>query len=438
MFILSSLPFVMKSRRACPCEGGDQIPSTRTIDGRLSYNKDMSPRIFLAAISLVNNLNFSWLSIRDFIDIIVIAILIYVGLRLLLETHSWPMLIGILVVALLYGASSVFNLPLTHLVLRAFFGFFIIFIAIIFQKELRRLLSFVGFFSFKRLTPPADATILMISQAAGKLSHGKVGALIVFPGKEPIGRFLEGGIALRGDVSQELLLSLFSEETPGHDGAMIIENNRIKKFGVHLPLAENLGHSGKFHGLRHRAALGLSEQSDAIVVVVSGETGSIDIARDGEWEHCANEHELHEKLSAFCAAFSLPGTASPTFPRWLWRNIGLFGASLVLAGGTWHFFSANFAPAQKDFTVPLEFQNLPSGYFVEDAIPRDAVVTLEGQNSDFSVLNPQALNVSVDIGSSTTAGWHTVALGEKDVNAPLNFSVDQIQPRSVEVEIVKD
>lgn len=398
----------------------------------------MSSRIFLAAISLVGNVNFSWLSIRNGIDVVVIALLIYIGLRLLLETHSWPMLIGILAVALLYGASNIFNLPLTHLVLRAFFGFFIIFIAIIFQRELRRLLSFVGFFSFKRVIPPADSTILVIGQAVGRLSKNKVGALIVFPGKEPIGRFLEGGIALRGEISQELLLSLFSEETPGHDGAMIIENNRIKKFGVHLPLTEDVRNLGKFHGLRHRAALGLSEQSDALVVVVSGETGSIDIARGGAWEHCANEHELHEKLAAFCSAFSVPGTALATLPHWLWRNTGLFAVSLVLAGGTWLFFSANFAPAQKNFTAPLEFQSVPPGYFVEDAIPRDAVVTLEGQNSDFNVLNPQALNVSVDLSSTTKVGWRTITLGTSDVNAPLNFSVVQVKPQSIQIEMVKD
>jgi uncharacterized protein (TIGR00159 family) len=394
--------------------------------------------MLLGAISLVSNFSFSWLSLRDGIDVVVIAILIYVGLRLLLETHSWPMLVGVLAVALLYGASSLFNLPLTHLVLSAFFGFFIIFIAIIFQKELRRLLSFVGFFSFKRTAPPADGTILTISQAAGILSKNKVGALIVFPGKEPIGRFLEGGIALRGEISKELLLSLFSEETPGHDGAMIIENNRIKKFGVHLPLTENIAHNAQFHGLRHRAALGLSEQSDALVLVVSGETGSVDIAQDGEWTHCANEHDLHEKLAEFSSEFSLPRTALATFPGWLWQNAGLFAASLVIAAGTWLFFSANFAPAQKDFTAPLEFQNIPSGYFVEDVIPRDAVVTLNGQDSDFNTLNPQALNVSVNIGSSTTAGWRTIALTTKDVNAPLNFSVIQVKPQSIQIEMVKD
>ena len=393
--------------------------------------------IFLAAIGIIDNFHFFPVTPQDWIDIIVIAILVYIGLRLLLTTHSWPMLVGVLALAALYGASNIFDLPLTHLVLRSFFGFFIIFIAIIFQKELRRLFSLVGFFSFKRVSPPGDATILTISQAAGKLSKNKVGALIVFPGKEPIGRFLEGGIALRGDISQELLLSIFSEETPGHDGAMLIENNKIKKFGMHLPLAENVEPGGKFLGLRHRAALGLSEQSDALIVVVSGETGSIDIARGGEWEHCASEQELYQKLSDFCDVFALPGTVRRA-PLWIRQNIALFVISLALAAGTWIFFSVDFAPTEKNFTVPLEFQNIPPGYVVQDAIPRDTVVTLEGRNSDFSSLNSQSLNVSVDLGATRSVGWHTIVLDEKNVETPLNFSTIQLRPETVQVEIEKN
>lgn len=393
--------------------------------------------VFLTGIGIAGNFNFFPTSLRDWIDIAIIAVLVYIGLRLLLTTHSWPMLVGILALALLYGASNVFNLPLTHLVLRAFFGFFIIFIAIIFQKELRRLFSLVGFFSFKHVAPPADTTILTISQAAVKLSKNKVGALIVFPGKEPIGRFLDGGIILRGELSQELLLSIFSEETPGHDGAMVIENNKIKKFGVHLPLSEGIDHLGKFHGLRHRAALGLSEQSDALVLVVSGETGSIDIARAGMWEHCENEQEVYQKLSDFSDVFLLPG-ARATVPIWIRENIVLFLVSFAAASATWMFFSANFAPTEKNFTVPLEFQNLPSSFAVQDAIPRDAVITLKGRSSDFSSLNPQSLNVSVDLSSTTAVGWHTIVIDEKSIDTPLNFSIIQLRPESIRVEIEQD
>ena len=153
----------------------------------------MPSQIFLAAVSLAGNFNFSWLSLRDVIDVVVIAILIYVGLRLLLETHSWPMLIGIIAVALLYAASNFFNLPLTHLVLRAFFGFFIIFIAIIFQKELRRLLSFVGFFSFKRVVQPADSTLF--DQPGGRQALGpyNITANAISPGALSHGNNSGGG-----------------------------------------------------------------------------------------------------------------------------------------------------------------------------------------------------------------------------------------------------
>ena len=118
----------------------------------------------------------------------------------------------------------------------------------------------------------------------------------------------------------------------------------------------------------------------------------------------------------------------PACSRYRWFSLAEHGCS----------FRRTSLRRRKDFTAPLEFQNVPQGYFVEDAIPRDAVLTLEGQDSDFNALNPQALNVSVNIGSSTSAGWHTIALTEKDVDAPLNFSVVQVQPQSVEVEIVKD
>ena len=231
------------------------------------------------------------------LDILVIGVMIYIVIRLLFEARSLSVAIGIIALALLYWLSGVFNLPLTNLTLKTFFGFLIIFIAIIFQGELRRLFSFVGFFSFQRGAPADEATIETIAQAVARLSREKVGALIVFPGKESVSRHFEKGISLGGDLSQELLLSIFSEETPGHDGALIIENNKITQFGVHLPLTQNTQNLGHFGGLRHRAAMGLSERSDAFVIVVSGETGDIDVAHNRAWEHCKTAAELQAKLA---------------------------------------------------------------------------------------------------------------------------------------------
>jgi len=391
----------------------------------------------LATVSLAGGFNIFSLGPNDWVDILVIAFLVYIILRLLFEARSLSVAIGLLALGMLYGASTVFNLPLTHLILKTFFGFFIIFIAIIFQREIRRLFSFVGFFSFRRGVPPAQVTIETVSAAVAKLSRGKVGALIVFPGRESVSRHFEKGVPLNGEISQELLLSIFSEETPGHDGAAVIENNRLRRFGVHLPLTENIEHLGKFDGLRHRAALGLSERSDAFVIVVSGETGDVDVAHNGAWGHCANEDELREKLYHFSRDV-LPVERAKYFSQWFRRNAAMFGASLVIAAMAWFVFSPDFAPTQKSFTVPLEFQNVPAGYVVQDFVPRDAVLTLQGQGSDFDSLSPESLDVSVDLGSVQGAGWKTVAVTPKDADAPLNFSVIQATPASIQVDVVKE
>ena len=380
-------------------------------------------------------------ALNGWVDIIVIAIMIYLVLRLLVETRSLSVGIGIFALVVLYWLSALFNLPLTNLVLKTFFGFFVIFIAIIFQKELRRLFSFVGFFSFQRSVPPAQATIDTVVQAAAKMSAQKVGALIVFPGRESIARHFEKGISLRGDISQELLLSIFSEETPGHDGAVVIENNKIRRFGVHLPLAEDSEQVSRFGGLRHRAALGLSQHSDAFTLVVSGETGNIDVARDGAWEHCKDAEELRAKLLEFSRSMS-PDESKHHFLQWVERNAAMFIVSLIIAFIAWAVYAPNFVPTQRNFTAPLEFQNVPAGYVVEDAIPRDAVVTLQGQGSDFESLSTQSLDVSIDLGSvrgtgQPSSGWITVPVTPADVDKPLNFSVIQVAPRTVQVDIVK-
>lgn len=391
---------------------------------------------FLDSTSFLGDFHVLTLTVNNWIDIAVIAFLVYVILRLLLEARSLSVAIGVLALCGLYWASFLFNLALTNLFLKTFFGFFIIFIAIIFQRELRRLFSFVGFFRFQHILPPAQATIDTLILAVAKLSSGKVGALIVFPGKESISRIIDKGIPLHGDISQELLLSIFSEETPGHDGAILIENNKIRQFGVHLPLTETTENLGKFGGLRHRAALGLSERSDAFVIVVSGETGSIDVARGGAWEHCVDSAELYKKLSAFSRNMPSKKNGQNLFD-WFKKDALMFCASFLIAGIAWGVFSPNFAQTQKDFTVSLEFSNVPDGYVVQDVVPRQVVLSLKGKSSDFSSLPPQALNVSLDLSSIQSDGWKTIPLKVTNAGVPINFTAVQITPKSVQVHVVK-
>jgi uncharacterized protein (TIGR00159 family) len=393
----------------------------------------MSFNNLLASFAFASNFKNLSLGANDWIDFFIIAALIYIVIRVLSETHSLSIAVGILGLSVLYAASTLFNLPLTHLALQTFFGILLVFIAIIFQKELRRLFSFVGFFTFRKHMPPTEATIMEVVRAVVRFSQTKTGALIVFPGREAIARLTDGGVSLHGNVSEELLVSIFDESTPGHDGAVIIEDNKIKKFAVHLPLAENPERSGK-SGLRHRAAIGLSERSDALTIVVSGESGAIEIARNGVFESCANGAAVRGKLSAFYGNIASRSRWSSFF-QWTWRNAFFFAIALVIAFVVWLFFIPEFNLVQEKFTVPLEFQNVSPAYIVQDVVPREAILTLQGQNLNFESLAPQSLEVIVDLSSITKPGWHEVSLTSANAEIPVDFSLIGIAPQTIEVEI---
>ena len=133
----------------------------------------------------------------------------------------------------------------------------------------------------------------------------KIGALIVLPGELPLEGIVEGGFVLEGRVSLPLILSIFDPTSPGHDGAMIIDNNRVKKFGVHLPLADNFSGFEKT-GTRHRAAVGITQRTDALVIVVSEERGEISVASRGELKKIDNIHLLEEQISKFISVAQEP------------------------------------------------------------------------------------------------------------------------------------
>jgi len=143
------------------------------------------------------------------------------------------------------------------------------------------------------------------------LANAKTGALIVLQGDEAIESFLENGIFLGGKVSRELLLSIFDTSSPGHDGAVIITGDRVKMFGAHLPLARKAEATKNF-GTRHRAALGLAERSDALVIAVSEEKGTVSLAENGEIKAINDENELAFRIHDFLRTRLLEETGGKT------------------------------------------------------------------------------------------------------------------------------
>lgn len=235
-----------------------------------------------------NILNFlSMVKITDIVDVIIIAALVYQCARFVRETRAELLVKGIIFVLILLQLSRWFNLHTLRYILQNIvqLGFFAL--LIVFQPELRRALEKIGrsnagkILGFKDYEDVLSNTIDTVCAAVGAMSKSKTGALICMQRNTKLGDIIHTGTPLNAEITYELLVNIFVPNTPLHDGAVIIADNKITAAGCFLPLTPNNDLSKEL-GTRHRAALGLSENSDAVIIVVSEETGKISIALDGD------------------------------------------------------------------------------------------------------------------------------------------------------------
>lgn len=234
----------------------------------------------------------------DIVDILATSVLIYYLLLLIQGTRAVQILMGVLVLVGLLGIANLLHLLLLGSILQVIVLGAAVTLPIIFQPELRRALEQIGRGGFFRLDAAEkessthrrsdENTMAALAKAAFSLSRNAYGALIVIEQQTGLKEFAESGTALGALISPELLLSIFAPRSPLHDGAVIVRENIVEAAGCLLPLAEQ-SRSERRLGTRHRAALGLSEQTDAVVVVVSEESGAISVARDGKLTRAIEE-----------------------------------------------------------------------------------------------------------------------------------------------------
>lgn len=261
--------------------------------------------IFDSIYALWNQLLFAIvnISVFDIIDIAIIAFIIFKVLEFLRETRAGQLVRGIALLLVAYILSAVFQLVSLQWLLSKVLDYAIIIIAIVFQPELRKLLEKVGrsnisFFSKQSIDDDSDrirSCIDAVCKAATVMSDKRIGALIVFERETMLGEIANTGTTLNSEVSYELISNIFFPKSPLHDGALVIKNGYVSAAGCILPLTANNNLNSQL-GTRHRAAIGMSENSDAIVVVVSEETGCISIANNGLIKRDFNAVTLKEEL----------------------------------------------------------------------------------------------------------------------------------------------
>lgn len=243
--------------------------------------------------------------IFDLIDILAIAYIIYKAIELFRETRAGQLVKGIVILLIIYVFADWFELLTIKWLLLRLADSLIVVAAIIFQPELRRALESVGRSKLGMFARPSSIIentddlshcIASVCKAVGNMQESKTGALIVFERKTGLGEIIDTGTQLDAKPSVELVQNVFYPKSPLHDGAMVIRGTRIVSAGCILPLTGDNTLSSQL-GTRHRAAIGMSEVSDALVVVVSEETGNISVAQNGKIERNFNQISLMERLT---------------------------------------------------------------------------------------------------------------------------------------------
>lgn len=246
--------------------------------------------------------------IKDIIDILLVALMLFYLYRLMKSSGTLSLFYGVLAFIVIWVVSfEIFDMRLTGTIVDKFMSIGLIVLVILFQDQIKRFLTDIGgrakwqtfkkMFRHEKNNEQDHSRVMSVVYACMSMSKSKTGALIVFQRKVPLGEYEKTGDIIDADINVRLIENIFFKNSPLHDGAMIIAEHRIKSVGCILPVSHDMN-IPKSLGLRHRAALGMSQVTDAICVIVSEETGGISVARDGKLQVKVSTIDLEHILSS--------------------------------------------------------------------------------------------------------------------------------------------
>lgn len=384
-------------------------------------------------------LNFlSSLEPKDFLDIALAAFLIYLILIFIKQTRSYFIISTAIFLFGLNFLSSKLNLGLTRQLFQPLLTFLIVILVVIFQREIRRFFEWFSAgsrrLSYKRKASFSEVVSVIISRALMEMAKKRIGAIIVFAGNEPIDSVTEGGFPLDGRLSVPLLLSIFDPTSPGHDGAIIIDDHRVKKFGVHLPLAEDFSRYPDF-GTRHRATAGITEKTDSLAIVVSEERGDISISQNGELKTVSRQEKLEKIIEDFLKE-NIEEMSNP-WHFFFWRNFAMKLTAIIFSIILWFSFVYQTGVVTREFSAPIEFGGLAKNMTITAVDKNEVIVAVSGSYRDFRNFDPtKDLKILVDL-SKSKEGVGRVNMTKENVIIPSYFTVLSTSPTTVRVTIGK-
>lgn len=374
---------------------------------------------------------FSW---QALLDIGIITAGLYFLYRTLSRLGTWKIFVGICLAFLFFVLASILNLKGVEWIFRNISHVAAIALIVIFQPELRKIFEKIVFL-YDRKSPKNHAeTSEIIAETLWKLAKIKCGALIVIPGRESINDKISGGYDLNATLSIPLIQSIFDHHSPGHDGAIILDSNKITRFGVRLPISQS-GKLGDDYGTRHHAAMGISEQSDAIILIVSEERGTVSMFSNGLMTPMQSQEQIvesidnhYQKKGLFIVDYqsgikrkTIVQIATCTFIA------SFFWSSLVLV---------NQQIIEKVITVPVEYTAPKTGLVLVGEKVNEVKVHLTGTKSDLDNLSASQTSVTVVL-DDMVEGERMVLITRENLKLPKNITILDAVPAGLEVTLAE-
>ena len=372
----------------------------------------------------------------DLVDIAVVGLLLWALIAWTRRVHTRMALLGLAFLSVFYLIAQQFRLQLTVWIFQGFVAVLVVVVVVVFQDDLRRLFEQIATIGLRRKAPRPDRFSLgALIRGMHQLAKKRRGALVVLPGREPLERHLQGGVFLDAEISEELLDSLFDPGSAGHDGALVMHNNKIAYFGVHLPLSENRDEMGG-GGTRHAAALGLAERSDALCLVVSEERGTIGIAARGQLEILDDPGDLLDRIQDHLQHTGTEVTTRRIEWGWLGRRLveGLF--SFALALGAWLVFVPGATFEEAVLQVPVAVENMPEGYVLEDVKPQEVEVEVAGPRRAMFLASNADFQVVIDA-DLVRLQRRTFEVSAQSVRHATGLEIKSIKPDKVKLTVEK-
>jgi len=381
---------------------------------------------------------FQEIGITGVIDITFMSLIIYGLLVGFKRTKAGFVFTGIIILAGVYLFAREFNLALTAAVFQGFFAIILILVIVIFQEELRHFFEKIAIFSLNRkssfpLFNPYPEVELLV-RTLNDFSQKRIGALIVIQGKDLLLRHLHGGVELQGKLSEPLLKSIFDPHSPGHDGAVIIERNKVSWFSCQLPLSKNFKILGNF-GTRHAAGLGLSELTDALCIIVSEERGTITLARHGQLQTVKDTETLNQVIKYFYQEIA-PRPESRLWSEIFRKNSREKIIAVGLTVALWFVLVYGSKLVYKTYTVPIQYSALPPGLVVEKITPPEIEVSFSGPRREFYFFSKHKIKIFLKFWK-LEEGRHRIRISRSEISFPKGIVLENLDPPTVRVIIKK-